>query len=174
MKKCVLRNFTKFTGKHLCQILFFNKVADRRPATLLKKRLWHRFFPLNSMKFLSTPFLQNTSERPLLRIIWFRIRVWFRPVDYCFNQLIVISHEIYKLFDDGLEVRGIFLDISKAFDKVWHGGLLFKLNRNGILEFSKLFCNCLCFRKQRVILKRLHSSWDRACVISYIYKRFIS
>ena len=132
MKKCVLRNFTKFTGKHLCQILFFNKVADLRPATLLKKRLWHRFFPLNSMKFLSTPFLQNTSERLLLRIIWFRIRVWFRPVDYCFNQLIVISHEIYKLFDDGLEVRGIFLDISKAFDKVWHGGLLFKLNRNSI------------------------------------------
>ena len=29
-KKGVLRNFTKFTGKHLCQSLFFNKVADVR------------------------------------------------------------------------------------------------------------------------------------------------
>ena len=38
-KKGVLRNFTKFTGKHLCQSLFFNKVAGLRPATLLKKRL---------------------------------------------------------------------------------------------------------------------------------------
>ena len=36
-KKCVLRNFTKFTGKYLCQSLFFNKVTG--PATLLKKRL---------------------------------------------------------------------------------------------------------------------------------------
>ena len=39
VKKSVLRNFTKFTGKHLCQSLFFNKFAGLRPATLLKKRL---------------------------------------------------------------------------------------------------------------------------------------
>ena len=37
--KGVLTNFAKFTRKHLCQGLFFNKVADFRPATLLKKRL---------------------------------------------------------------------------------------------------------------------------------------
>ena len=36
-KKGVFRNFTKFTGKHPCQRLVFNKVADLRPATLLKK-----------------------------------------------------------------------------------------------------------------------------------------
>ena len=66
IKKGVLRNFTKFTGKHLCQSLFFNKVAGLRPATLLKKRLWHRYFPVNFVKFLRTPFLQNTSGRLLL------------------------------------------------------------------------------------------------------------
>ena len=38
MKKVVVRNFTKFTGKHMRQSLFFNKVAGLRPATLLKKR----------------------------------------------------------------------------------------------------------------------------------------
>ena len=54
--KGVLRNFVKFTGKHLCQNLFFNKVAGLRPATLLKKRLWHRCFPVNFAKFLRTPF----------------------------------------------------------------------------------------------------------------------
>ena len=59
-KKGVLRNFAKFTGKHLCQSLFFNKVAGLRAATLLKKRLWHRFFPVNFAKFLRAPFLQNT------------------------------------------------------------------------------------------------------------------
>ena len=55
-KKGVLRNFAKSTGKHLCQSLFFNKVAGLRPATLLKKRLWHRCFPVNFAKFLGTPF----------------------------------------------------------------------------------------------------------------------
>ena len=55
-KRGVLRNFTKFTGKHLCQSLFFNKIAGLSSATLLKKRLWHRCFPVNFMKFLRTPF----------------------------------------------------------------------------------------------------------------------
>ena len=36
-KICVLRNFAKFIGKHLCQSLFFSKVAGLRPATLFKK-----------------------------------------------------------------------------------------------------------------------------------------
>ena len=60
-KKDVLRNFAKSTVKHLCQILFFNKVAGLGLATLLKKRLWYRFFPVNCVKFLRTPFLQNQN-----------------------------------------------------------------------------------------------------------------
>ena len=55
-EKGVLKNFAKFTGKHVCQSLFFNEVADLRPATLLKKRLWRRFFPVNFAKFFRTPF----------------------------------------------------------------------------------------------------------------------
>ena len=58
-KKGVLKDFTKFTGKHLCQSLFFNKVAGLRPATLFKKRLWHRCFPVNFAKFLRTPFFKE-------------------------------------------------------------------------------------------------------------------
>ena len=56
----------------------------------------------------------------------------FKPGDSCINQLLSITHEIYKSFDDGFEVRGVFLDISKAFDKVWHKGIIFKLKQNGI------------------------------------------
>ena len=48
--------------------------------------------------------------------------------DSYINQLLSITHEIYKSFDDGYEVRGVFFDISKAFDKVWHNGLIYKLN----------------------------------------------
>ena len=72
IKKGVLRNFTEFTAKHLCQSLFFNKVAGRMSATLLKKRLWHRCFPVNFVKFLRTPFLQNTFGRLLFKLTHFR------------------------------------------------------------------------------------------------------
>ena len=59
-KKGVLKNFAKFIGKHLCQILFFNKVTGLRPASLLKKRPWHKCFPANIAKFLKALFLWNT------------------------------------------------------------------------------------------------------------------
>ena len=65
-KKGVLRNFTKFTRRHLCQSLIFNNVAGLRPATLLKKGLWHKCFPVHFPKFPRTHFLQNTSGRLLL------------------------------------------------------------------------------------------------------------
>ena len=55
-EKVVPRNFPKFTGKHVCQSLFFNKVVGLRPGTLLKKRLWHRCFPVNFVEFLRIPF----------------------------------------------------------------------------------------------------------------------
>ena len=51
IKKGVLSKFAKFTGKYLCQSL------------LLKKRLWHRCFPVNFANFLRKPFLQNNSGR---------------------------------------------------------------------------------------------------------------
>ena len=55
-KKGDLRNLAKFTGKHLCQSRFLNIVAGLRPTTLLKKKLWHRCFPVNFAKCLRTPF----------------------------------------------------------------------------------------------------------------------
>ena len=56
VRKGVLKNFAKFAGKHLCQKLFFKKVVGRRPATLLKRRLWHRCFQADFAKFLRTHF----------------------------------------------------------------------------------------------------------------------
>ena len=67
IKKGVLKNFAKFTGKHLCQGLFSNKVGGLRPATLLKKRLWHGCFPVNFPIFLRTSILKNICERLLLK-----------------------------------------------------------------------------------------------------------
>ena len=56
----------------------------------------------------------------------------FRPGDSCVNQLLAITHEIYKSYHERFEVRGVFLYISKVFNNVWHEGLLLKLNQNGI------------------------------------------
>ena len=64
----------------------------------------------------------------------------FKPGDSCVNQLLSITHEIQHSLDNGLEVRGVFLDIFKAFDKVWHEGLILKLNQYGISE-NLLFNN---------------------------------
>ena len=49
----------------------------------------------------------------------------FRPSDSCVNQQLVITHEILEAFDcnPSLEFRSVFLDISKAYDKVWHEAL---------------------------------------------------
>ena len=60
-EKGVLRNFAKFKGKHLCQSL--------RPATLLKKRLWHRSFPVNFAEFQRTPFFIEHLRWLLLHLL---------------------------------------------------------------------------------------------------------
>ena len=71
-----LQNFSKFTRKHLCQSFFFNKFAGLRPATLLKKRLWHRCFPLNFCEISKNIF---SHRRP--------------PVDGSVNKFFKISFD---------------------------------------------------------------------------------
>ena len=86
----------------------------------------------------------------------------FHPSDSCVNQLHSITHKIFETFDCNptLEVRSVFLDISKAFDKVWHEGLLYKLKSMGISgELHKLLENYLLGRLQRVVLNGQTSSW---------------
>ena len=60
-----------------------------------------------------------------------------------------------------LKFRAVFLDISKAFDKVWHEGLIFKLEQNGISGgLLKLFGNYLSNRKQCVVLNGSYSEYS--------------
>ena len=79
----------------------------------------------------------------------------FRPFDSCENQLLLIVHDIYANFGQQptLEMRANFLDISDAFGKMWHEGLLFKRERirisGNLLNLLKSF---LSNRFQRVCL----------------------
>ena len=84
----------------------------------------------------------------------------FKPYDSCINQLSAITHEIYKSFDACLDVRALFLDISKAFDKVWHQGRLYKLKDNGISgNLLETLTDLLKDQKQKVVLNGQNSSW---------------
>ena len=86
----------------------------------------------------------------------------FRPNNSCISQLLSIVHKIYSDFDEypSLQVRSNFLDISKAFDKVCHEGLIFKLETFGISgNLLKLFQSFLCDRQQRVVLNGQYSKW---------------
>ena len=87
----------------------------------------------------------------------------FRPGDSTVNQLLSITHKIYSAFEEfpSRETRAIFLDISKAFDKVCHDGLLFKLKCYGISNcLFTLIEDFLRNRQQRVVLNGKSSGWS--------------
>ena len=91
-EKGALRNFTKFKGKHLCQSIFFDKVGGLRPTTLLKKRLWYKCCPVNSVKFLRKPFFTD-HLRWLLRSLqcsaFYKISIVKSPSNHSGKKLIV-------------------------------------------------------------------------------------
>ena len=91
----------------------------------------------------------------------------FRSADSCVDQLLSITHEIYKAFDanPSLDVRGVFLDLPKAFDRVWHDGLIYKLKTLRICgNYYGLIHSFLSDRHQRVVLngqrKMATSKWS--------------
>ena len=79
-------------------------IKNYRPVSLLP--ICGKFFERLIFNEMFSFFLANQSG--------------FKPGDFYINQLLSITNEIYSSFDDGFEVRSVFLDISKAFDKVWH------------------------------------------------------
>ena len=78
----------------------------------------------------------------------------FRPGGSTVNQLLSITHTIFKALDCNppLNVRSLYLDISKAFDWVWNGGLIYKLKRCGVSGQLLLIQSFLKDRKQRTVL----------------------
>ena len=86
----------------------------------------------------------------------------FIPGDLCVAQLLSITQEIYKAIHCNplYYIRGTFLHISKAYDKVSHKGLIFKLKSYGVDgSLLKLMENYLTGRQQRVVLNGQTSSW---------------
>ena len=93
----------------------------------------------------------------------------FKPGNSCISQLLSITHD--KSFNDGPEVRAKFLDISKAFGKVWHKGLLYKLKIKTSGKLFNIITDFLNFRKQRVVLNGQYFSWT-SIAAGVLYKYF--
>ena len=88
----------------------------------------------------------------------------FRPFDSCVNQLLSINHEIFSNFDcdPPKDIRAVFLDKSKAFDKIWLPGLIFKIKSFGISgDLLELIENFRSNRFQRVVLNGQTTEWEK-------------
>lgn len=84
----------------------------------------------------------------------------FTPGDSTVYQLCELYHLFAKALDNRKDIRIVFCDISKAFDRVWHKGLIFKLKSLGVTgPLLEWFSNYLQERRQRVVLKGHHSDW---------------
>ncbi|MES9883416.1 MAG: reverse transcriptase family protein [Sedimenticola sp.] len=85
----------------------------------------------------------------------------FVPKDSTVNQLVDVYNTFCKALDDGKEVRAVFCDISKAFDRVWHRGLVLKLRSAGITgSLLSWISNYLQNRRQCVVLPGFSSDFS--------------
>ena len=126
--------------------------SNYRPISLLT--LLAKIFEKILFKYLYNHFISNNLISTN--------QSGFKPGDSCTNQLLSLTNDIHAAFNDRhcLEVRSVYLDMSKAFDKVWHEGLIFKLEQNGIGgNLLALIKDYLYNRKQRVVLNGAESVW---------------
>ena len=86
----------------------------------------------------------------------------FGPGDSTINQLLYITHRIYAAVEEfpSHETCAVFLDISKACDKVWHHGLIVKLKNYGISGLLQLIESYLSNRKQGIVVNGKCCEWS--------------
>ena len=77
--------------------------------------------------------------------------------DSTVNQLTYLYHIFCEALDSGKEARAVFFDISKAFDHVWHSGLLYKLEAAGVSREVKRYLSDIL---QRVVPTGVSSFWN--------------
>ena len=172
----ILRECHKELSKPLCDLFNFSLEKCIMPAIwkeanvcpIFKKgdpKLSTNYRPISLLNLLGKVF-----ERLIFKHVFNFLRETqfftpfqsgFLPNDSTVNQLTFLYNTFCKALDDGLEVRTVFFDISKAFDKVWHKGLLAKLNHAGISgNLHGWFSNYLSNRRQRVVLPGASSNWS--------------
>ena len=130
VEKGVLKHFAKFTGKQQCQSLYFDKVARLSLATLSKKKLWHRCFPVNFVKYLKPHFYR-------------------KPLDDCFCPLSVVAvlMQSWMSYKNGWfhpcseknTSKGVFKTLSNIYVRAFIAKDMQIRVPNMLLGFSYLF-----------------------------------
>ena len=125
-------------------------VSNYRPISLLNSVA--KLFEKLVFKYLYNHLQDNNMLSSL--------QSGFIPGDSTVNQLAYLYHIFTEALDAGKEVRTVFCDISKAFDRVWHEGLIYKLKAAGVSgDVLRWFQSYLSGRRQRVVLPGSLSEW---------------
>ena len=104
-------------------------------------------------KHLTNYFIENNVITPY--------QSGFVGGDSTVNQLLYLSNEFFKALDEGREIRVVFCDISKPFNRVWHRGLIHKLRSVGLSgSLIDWLSDYLDNRQQRVCLQNCTSTWQ--------------
>ncbi len=129
-----------------------NLTANYRPVSLLSVVV--KVFERIIFKYVYNFFREN-----------FVITIYqsgFLPGMSTVTQLLEVYHYFCSAVDEGKEIRVVFLDITKAFDRVWHKGLKHKLKRCGIHgQLLDWFADYLNDRLQRVVINGQYSDWGK-------------
>ena len=128
--------------------------SNYRPISLLnsKSKLFERLV----FKYLYNHLRDNNLLSSL--------QSGFIPGDSTVNQLTYLYNTFCQALDSGKEVRAVFCDVSKAFDRVWREGLFLKLKAAGVTgKVLAWFKSYLSDRKQRIILPGVTSDWAYIC-----------
>ena len=144
---------SSYKDANVCPI---HKKGDRsiasnyRPISLLNSE--SKLFERLVFKYLYNPLRDNNLLSAL--------QSGFIPGDSTVNQLTYLYDTFCQALDSGKEVRAVFCDVSKAFDRVWHDGLILKVKAAGVTgKVLAWFNSYLSGRKQRVILPGVASDW---------------
>ena len=130
-----------------------NLLKNYRPISLLP--IFGKIFQKILFKYLFNYFHKNH--------FFTKCQSGFLPGDSCISQLLSIVHDISSLFgcDRPIDTRGVFLDISKVFDNVWHDRVMFKLETYDVKgQLLNLVKSYLHARYQRVVLNGQTSTWE--------------
>ena len=131
----------------------------------------NRQFKTNYRPVSLLPCLSKLCEKVVFKRLYdylteisflYRFQSGFRPGDSTVNQFLCLVHQIYLAFEQRKEVRVVYLDIRKAFDRVCHRGLLIKLKSLGIGgSLLQWFESYLQDRMQYVVLEGQSSEWRK-------------
>ena len=143
---------SKWKQENVCPVLKKDKTSDKtnyRPISLLS----------SSSKILEKIVYKRPYEYLMDNNLLIEQNSGFKPKYFTVNQLLKIVHQIYQDINNGKGTCLIFLDVSKAFDKVWHKGLLFKLRQLGTVgTLYDWIEHHLAGRSQKVVINGISFS----------------